>query len=155
MTWLMVILAVLGGAMLSVQSAVNGKLGSQVGVFYTAFLTFFLGTLLTGLSIIFFEHSREMGLMNVPKWQLMGAFFGVPYLLAMVLAVKRIGTTTGTVAVIFGQILMSLLIDNFGLFGNQSLSFSPTRLMAAVSLAIALYFIYISNKTALKANNAN
>ncbi|WP_416190283.1 DMT family transporter [Neisseria sp. CCUG17229] len=146
MTLVMVLLAVLGGATLSVQSATNGKLGIQVGVFHTAFLTFFLGMLVTGLAILFFEQGREIGLMDVPKWQLMGAFCGVPYILAMVLAVKRIGAATATVAVIFGQLLMSLLIDNFGWFGNQAIDFSMKRVMAAACLAVALYFIYSSNK---------
>lgn len=146
MTWIMVILAVVGGATLSVQSATNGRLGSQVGVFHTAFMTFFLGMLITGLLIFFFEPAREVGLMNVPKWQLMGAFCGVPYILAMVLAVKRIGTATATVAVIFGQLLMSMLIDNFGWFGNQAIEFSITRALAVICLAIALYFIYSSSK---------
>lgn len=150
MTWIMVLLTVLGGATLSIQSATNGKLGGQVGVFHTAFLTFFLGMLVTGLLILFFENSREVGLMDVPKWQLLGAFCGVPYILAMVLAVKRIGTATATVAVIFGQLLMSLLIDNFGWFGNTAIAFSPTRLLAAGCLAVALYFIYSSNKAQQK-----
>jgi transporter family-2 protein len=29
--------------------------------------------------------------MDVPKWQLLGAMFGVPYIVIMVLAVQRIG----------------------------------------------------------------
>ena len=40
---------------------------------------------------------------------------------------------------------MSILIDNFGWFGNEVLSFSPYRL-ALICLGIALYFIYSSSK---------
>lgn len=36
-TTFMILLAVFGGAMLSVQAAINGQLGSQVGVFKSAF----------------------------------------------------------------------------------------------------------------------
>ncbi|MDD0824864.1 DMT family transporter [Mannheimia sp. AT1] len=81
---------------------------------------------------------------------LRGAFCGVPYILAIVLAVKHIGTAT--VAVIFGQLLMSLLIDNFGWFGNQAINFSFTRLISTICLAVALYFIYSSNKSRAKNN---
>ncbi|EBA9136959.1 DMT family transporter [Salmonella enterica] len=153
MTFIMIVLAIIGGSMLSIQAAINGQLGSQVGVFKSAFLTFSVGALITALLIFFFEPKQMVTLMDVPKWQLLGAMFGVPYIVIMVLAVQRIGTAIATVAVIFGQLTMSMLIDNFGWLGNQSISFSMSRLGAIVCLGIALFFIYSSNKvkaTALK-----
>lgn len=77
-----------------------------------------------------------------------GRFCGVPYIVIMVLAVQRIGTATATVAVIFGQLMMSLLIDNFGWLGNSTMAFSPARLAAVICLALALYLIYTSGKSA-------
>lgn len=151
MTFIMIVLAIIGGSMLSVQAAINGQLGSQVGVFKSAFLTFSVGALITGLLILFFEPKQSFTLMDVPKWQLLGAMFGVPYIVIMVLAVQRIGTAIATVAVIFGQLTMSMLIDNFGWLGNQSISFSMSRLGAILCLAIALFFIYSSNKVKVAA----
>lgn len=153
MTFIMIVLAIIGGSMLSIQAAINGQLGSQVGVFKSAFLTFSVGAIITALFIFFFEPKQLVTLMDVPKWQLLGAMFGVPYIVIMVLAVQRIGTAIATVAVIFGQLTMSMLIDNFGWLGNQSISFSMSRLGAILCLGIALFFIYSSNKvkaTALK-----
>lgn len=153
MTFIMIVLAIIGGSMLSIQAAINGQLGSQVGVFKSAFLTFSVGAIITALLIFFFEPKQLVTLMDVPKWQLLGAMFGVPYIVIMVLAVQRIGTAIATVAVIFGQLTMSMLIDNFGWLGNQSISFSMSRLGAILCLGIALFFIYSSNKvkaTALK-----
>lgn len=84
--------------------------------------------------------------MDVPKWQLLGAMFGVPYIVIMVLAVQRIGTAVATVAVIFGQLTMSMLIDNFGWLGNATIPFSMNRLTAIICLGIALCCIYSSSK---------
>jgi len=143
---LMIVLAVIGGATLSVQAALNGRLGSNVGVFKSAFLTFSVGAVVTALLIFFFEPNHAVTLMDVPKWQLLGALCGVPYIVIMVVAVQRIGTAVATVAVIFGQLSMSVLIDNFGWLGNEAISLSGSRISALVCLAIALYFIYSSNK---------
>ena len=52
------------------------------------------------------------------------------------------GAAVATVAVIFGQLLMSILIDNFGWFGNEVLSFSPYRLGALICLGL-LYILSI------------
>ena len=146
MTILMILLAIFGGAMLSVQAAINGQLGSKLGVLKTAFLTFSVGALITALLIFFFEPKYAVTLLDVPKWQLLGALCGVPYIVIMVIAVQRIGTAVATVAVIFGQLTMSMLIDNFGWLGNVAIPFSMYRLSAIICLGIALYFIYSSNK---------
>ena len=143
----MIILAVIGGATLSIQAAINGQLGSSVGVFKSAFLTFSVGALITALLIFFFEPKQAVTLLDVPKWQLLGAMFGVPYIVIMVFAVQRIGTAVATVAVIFGQLTMSMLIDNFGWLGNAAIPFSMSRLGAILCLGIALFFIYSSSRT--------
>ena len=148
---LMIVLAIIGGAALSVQAALNGRLGGNVGVFKSAFLTFSVGALVTALLIFFFEPNHSVTLMDVPKWQLLGALCGVPYIVIMVVAVQRIGTAVATVAVIFGQLSMSVLIDTFGWLGNEVITLSGSRIAALVCLAIALYFIYSSNKSEPKA----
>lgn len=147
MDTIVIILALCGGALLSVQAAINGRLGSGGGA-AQRLLTFATGALVTGLLILFFAPATSVNLLQVPKWQLLGAFCGVPYIVIMVLAVQRIGTATATVAVIFGQLMMSLLIDNFGWLGNSTMAFSPARLAAVICLALALYLIYTSGKSA-------
>jgi len=147
MILLMIILSVVGVALLSVQAAINGQLGSKVGVFRSAFLTFSVGAVITALLIFFFETKHAVTLLEVPKWQLLGALLGVPYIVIMVLAVQRIGTAVATVAVIFGQLAMSMLIDNFGWLHKEAIPFSATRLGAVVCLGIALWFIYSGSKS--------
>jgi len=145
---IMILLAIIAGAALSIQAAINGKLGAQVGVMKSAFLTFSLGALITGLLILFIQTPHPATLLTVPKWQLMGALLGVPYIIIMVTAVPRIGTAVATVAVILGQLAMGMLIDNFGWLDNPAIAFSWHRVAAIVCLVIALILIYRSNQPA-------
>jgi transporter family-2 protein len=57
----------------------------------------------------------------------------------------RIGTAAATVSVISGQLLMSLLIDNFGWLNNPVIPLSGSRYAAVALLAVALCLIYRSN----------
>lgn len=59
MDTIVIILALCGGALLSVQAAINGRLGSPVGVLRSAFLTFATGALVTGLLILFLLQRRR------------------------------------------------------------------------------------------------
>ncbi len=76
MDTIVIILALCGGALLSVQAAINGRLGSQVGA--QRLLTFATGALVTGLLILFFAPATSVNLLQVPEWQLLGAFAACP-----------------------------------------------------------------------------
>lgn len=145
MNWLLLLSVVGAGAVLSVQAAINGRLGQAVGVLRSSLLTFVVGAIVTALLILFFEPAHAVSLLEVPKWQLSGALFGVVYMLVMVGAVPRVGTAVATVAVILGQLGMGMLIDNFGWLGNPPIELSTNRMLAMACLALALVFMYRSS----------
>ena len=147
---LIILLAVVvaAGAVLSIQAAINGRLGESVGVLRSSLLTFAVGAVVTGLLILFFVPAHAVRLLDVPKWQLSGALFGGIYMIVMVGAVPRVGTAVATVAVILGQLGMGMLIDNFGWLGNPAIELSGSRIVAMVCLALALVFMYRSSTRA-------
>lgn len=65
MDTIVIILALCGGALLSVQAAINGRLGSQVGVLRSAFLTFATGATgggdMSGPRAVLNLYLREVG----------------------------------------------------------------------------------------------
>ncbi|MDX9667849.1 DMT family transporter [Pseudomonas sp. P5_152] len=143
----LLLVVVAAGAVLSVQAAINGRLGQAVGVLRSSLLTFVVGAITTALLILFFEPAHAVSLLEVPKWQLSGALFGVVYMLVMVGAVPRVGTAVATVAVIVGQLGMGMLIDNFGWLGNPPIELSTNRLLAMVCLGLALVLMYRSSSS--------
>ncbi|QNI04204.1 DMT family transporter [Halomonas sp. SH5A2] len=140
------VLLLVGGAVLAAQSSINGRLGAKTGVIESAWLTFVMGAVLTFLLMFFFEPAHEATLFSVPKWQLTGALFGVVYMLAIVFAVPRVGTAAATVAVISGQLLMSLLIDHFGWLNNTVRPLDASRYVAMALLLGAIGLIYLSHQ---------
>lgn len=140
------VLLLVGGAVLAAQSSINGRLGAKTGVVESAWLTFVMGAVLTFLLVFFFEPAHEATLFSVPKWQLTGALFGVVYMLVIVFAVPRVGTAAATVAVISGQLLMSLLIDHFGWLNNTVRSLDTSRYVAMALLLGAIGLIYLSHQ---------
>lgn len=148
MIYIMLLVVIFGGAVLCAQSSINGRLGSEVGVLESSWLTFVMGTLVSFLIAFFFEPNYSLNLFTAPRWQLTGAFFGVTYMLIVVFAMPRLGAAATTVAVISGQLVMSLLIDNFGWFNNTVITMDGSRIAALLLLAIALFCIYKSSATA-------
>ncbi|MEN2751149.1 DMT family transporter [Psychrobacter sp. FBL11] len=139
-------LLLLGGMAIAVQSTINGSLSLHTDVVTTAWLTNVVASVILLMLILLFEPLDIQKILSVPIWQYTGALFGNFCMVAIVIAVPRIGTAATIVGVIAGQIMMGLIIDHFGWFGNGQLPLDMKRLAAVGLLAGALYLIYLSDK---------
>ena len=138
-------LLLLGGMAIAAQSSINGTLSVRTDVVTTAWLTNVIASVILLLLVIFFEAPQVATMFSVPSWQLAGALFGNFSMVAIVIAVPRIGTAATIVAIIAGQIVMGLMVDHFGWFGNTQIVLDYKRMAAIALLAGALYLIYLSN----------
>ncbi|WP_296245287.1 MULTISPECIES: DMT family transporter [unclassified Psychrobacter] len=138
-------LLLLGGMAIAAQSSINGSLSVRTDVVTTAWLANVVAAIILGFLVIFFEPPQAQTMFSIPPWQLSGALFGTFSMVAIVIGVPRIGTAATIVAVIAGQIIMGLLVDHFGWFGNSQIVLDYKRAAAIALLAGALYLIYLSN----------
>lgn len=146
MSVLMIIFTLIGGMTLSAQSSINGSLSRKAGTIETTFFTFLTGFMFLLILILFVGKGDVLGILNAPKWQLSAAFLGTMYLILSVIAVPKIGVIATSIAGIIGQLVIGMIIDNFGWFGSLVISFDWKRTIALFFMFIALYFIYKGNK---------
>jgi bacterial/archaeal transporter family-2 protein len=149
---LMILFTFIGGLTLSAQSAVNGTFGRKAGTIETTLLTFITGTMFLAILILFFGHGNLLAILEVPKWQLTAVFLGVLFLLFIIAAVPKIGVIATNITVIIGQLVIGILIDNFGWFNSLVVPLDSKRYVALLFMIIALYFIYKGNKRANEEN---
>ncbi|SOC39918.1 transporter family-2 protein [Ureibacillus acetophenoni] len=133
------LLALIAGMTVAIQGQINGGLGKKIGVIEGAFISFALGTLFLLLVLIFFGNGQITSISTVPKWQLLGGILGAFFILVQVLVVPKIGVSTTLLAVIVGQIILSVVIDHFGLFGAERNPVDVNKLAAVFLMFIALF----------------
>jgi len=143
---LMILFTLLGGITLSAQSSINGTLSRKAGTLETTLLTFLTGTMFLAIVIVFFGQGNLLAILEAPKWQLSAAFLGTLYLLLTVMAVPRIGVIATNISGIIGQLVIGMLIDNFGWFDSLVITLDTKRSFALLFMIIALYFVYKGNK---------
>ncbi|WP_126427712.1 DMT family transporter [Brevibacillus marinus] len=142
MNGLMLLLSLVAGFGVAVQAGINAALGKKVGTIEASLVSFAIGTLCLLLLVIFFGKGNLLAALSQPKWMLLGGLLGAYYVLAMVLAVPKIGVASVLVAVIAGQIIASTVIDHFGLFGSRQIPVDWRRLLGIALLAAALFLFY-------------
>ena len=142
-----VLLALVGGLLGGIQAPVNSQLGRKIGAIEASLVSFFIGTLFLLLLTIFFGKGNLMSISTVPKWQLIGGFLGACFVTFTILAVPNIGVALSIISLIIGQLIISVIIDHFGLFGSQKIPVNWERVFGIALMCIALFFIFRGTAT--------
>ena len=146
MTILWILLPLFAGGLLTVQAAINGSLGKKAGAETSTLVSFFMGTIALGIVVALFPQGHLAQLLYVPKWQWITAVWGVLFVFLVVLTVPHIGVVVTTVLIIAGQLAVSMLVDHFGLFGNEVIPFGGKRLLGSILMLAAIFFIFRGKK---------
>ncbi|MCM3212984.1 DMT family transporter [Niallia taxi] len=141
MRYIFYVLALLAGAALSFEGAIYAELGKTIGQLETSFYNFFMGSIIMGLLWLFFGKGKLSYAVEAPKWTLLGGLLGVVYLTAIVVSVPFVGVGISMVAVIIGQLIMSMIIEHFGWLGSKKTKINKEKIFAVLSMIIALILI--------------
>lgn len=136
---LFLLLALAAGVLLPVQAGLNAQLRSALGSpVAAALVSFLVGT--AGLATIALLLHTPLPLGRAwpatSPWQWSGGLIGAVYVLAAIVLAPRLGAATLIAAVVAGQMVTSLVLDQYGLVGFPVHSLTLVRLLGA-ALVIA------------------
>ncbi|HYD99653.1 MAG TPA: DMT family transporter [Alphaproteobacteria bacterium] len=144
MSWFHAALVFCGGAFLAIQAGINVTLGRAAGgPIWAALISFAIGTLcllavqLAGRA----PWPTAAGLAAAPWTAWIGGALGAFYVSAIIVAAPRLGAAATIGFVIAGQVLTSLVIDQFGLLGFAQQAITPARALGAVLLVAGVLLI--------------
>ena len=140
-------LSVVAGALIAVQSRVNGALGLELenGV-VAALISFGIGTILISAVLFSLKPQRHKLLEmlkaltrgRLPLWLFFGGFAGGFFVMMQGLVAPSLGITLFTLAIVSGQALSALMLDSFGLIGMTKRVLSLARLVGALLALIGV-----------------
>jgi len=136
---LTVVIGIVIGMGLPVQTSVNARLRRSVGSpFLASFVSFAVGTLFLGAVAALTARHWELSAADVahqPWWIWLGGLLGVVFLTANLVLLPVLGAVQTVIIPALGQIAMGLLIDSLGWFGGHVVALSAARVIGAVLVA--------------------
>mgnify|MGYP002517039737 CR=1 FL=1 len=145
-----IILGFLAGVGLPIQTSVNTRLRKKVGSPYNASLVSFLVALifLSALLLITGQglHIPFAELLKEPTWIWIGGVCGLIFLTGNILLFSKLGGVQTVVLPVLGQILMGLIIDDFGLFYSQKTPLSVFRIVGAVLVIVGVVLVSMAKE---------
>ena len=144
MLWLYLLFAVAAGAMLPFQFGINAQLSTWVGSpVRAAFVSFLVGTIALLIISAFVRKPLPSlaRLGDVPWWAWIGGLLGAFYVAGSIFTAPKLGAVTLAAAIVFGQTLASVLVDQFGLVGFKEHHASPGRLVGVLLVATGVVLV--------------
>jgi bacterial/archaeal transporter family-2 protein len=145
-----ILLALLAGAVLPVQGAINGLLRSDIGApFVVGTISFAIATLamvvvlLVTIALTDAPKPQLTGLAKMPWWGWLGAVCGATYVTTVFTAIPVIGTAAAIGLTVAGQQIASLFVDRFGWFRLPKREISALRFGGVALLLIGVALIQV------------
>jgi bacterial/archaeal transporter family-2 protein len=140
---LAVLLGAGAGCLVGMQAPINARLGKTVGGLQAASFSFMVGTLaLLMIAALVRGGLGSLGQVGqVPWWALIGGLLGAVYVFVALEAVRALGASGLTAVVITGQLVISVLIDRFGLLGIAKQHIDAPRILGLLLLAAGVVLV--------------
>ena len=135
------------GLAMATQTAVNSQLRQYLNSpIQAAFFSFLVGTICLAIMMLVMMWNGSATkptlsqLNEIPIWLWVGGLLGVYAITASIYTAPKLGFLTFTGLVLFGQVIMSMLLDHFGLIGVEKNPVNWQRLLGAILIAIGIIF---------------
>lgn len=135
------------GLAMATQTAINSQLRQYLNSpIQAAFFSFLVGTICLAIMMLVMMWNGSATkptlsqLNEIPIWLWVGGFLGVYAITASIYTAPKLGFLTFTGLVLFGQVIMSMLLDHFGLIGVEKNPVNWQRLLGAILIAIGIIF---------------
>ena len=139
-----IVVALVLGAILPVQAAINTRLGKTVGTpAAAAFVSFAVGTvaLFTYLLLTRQFNWQTAALVQAPWWIWIGGLLGTFYVAGIVALLPSLGTVLTFSLVIAGQTIAAVVIDHFGWLNVAIREVSPGRILGIILLIAGVVLV--------------
>lgn len=146
-----ILLGILMGLGLPLQTGINTRLTHKLGSPYNASFVSFIIAFIFLLLLVFITEQNYFipfsELAGEPLWIWMGGVCGVIFLTGNIVLFARLGGVQTVIFPVLGQILMGLIIDNFGLFYAPQTDLTLLRILGAILVLLGVINVVMAKKT--------
>jgi transporter family-2 protein len=140
---LIILIGLAGGIAVGLQSPMASMLTQRLGMFESVFIVHLGGALIALIPIVIYSGGKLSQWRSVPRYVLGAGVFGLVVIGAISYMNPRIGVAGAITSIVAGQLLVSTVLDHYGLLGASIRSMDVTR---AFGLAVVLLGVWLTVK---------
>ncbi|KAB0629138.1 DMT family transporter [Acinetobacter gandensis] len=133
------------GIAMTFQTAINSQLREYLySPLQAALFSFLVGTIVLAC-LVFFQSADKPDLATlgqIPWYLWLGGCLGVYAISISIYTAPKLGFLTLSGLIIFGQIIMSMIVDQYGLLGTEKTAINWQRLLGGVVIFIGVLLTF-------------
>jgi transporter family-2 protein len=140
---LIILIGLAGGVAVGLQGPLASMISQRLGILESVFIIHIGGALVALLPLLFHGGGKLAQWRQLPWYALMAGAFGLVVIGAISYMIPRVGVAAAIITIVAGQLLVSTLLDHFGLLGAMSRPLDATR---TIGLAVVLAGVWLTVK---------
>ncbi len=141
---LIILIGLAGGVAVGLQGPLASMISQRLGTLESVFIVHVGGALIAVVPLLLFYGGGKLAQWRTVPWYALGAgVFGLVVIGAISYMIPRVGVAAAIVTVVAGQLLVSTILDHFGLLGAMSRPLDGTR---TIGLAVVLVGVWLTVK---------
>lgn len=140
---LIIFIGLAGGVAVGLQGPMASMISQRLGMLESVFIVHIGGALIALLPLLFLGGGKLAQWRTLPRYTLMAGAFGLVVISAISYMIPRVGVAAAIITIVAGQLLVSTLLDHFGLLGAMGRPLDTTR---ALGLAVVMVGVWLTVK---------
>ena len=127
-----ILLALLAGSLVSLQTIFNSKVNERTGSWSTTTMVLFTGFIASFVISLLLEGKNTFSFQHMQAWYWLSGAIGVGVVFCLVQGMKLLGPTYAISIVLTSQLSFALLFDSMGWLGLEQIPFSWNQLIGVL-----------------------
>jgi len=138
---LIILIGLAGGVAVGLQGPLASMISLRLGILESVFIVHIGGACVALLSLLFYGGGKLTQWKQLPWYTLVAGMFGLVVISAISYTIPRVGVSAAIITIVAGQLLVSTILDHFGMLGAMV---RPLDLTRATGLAVVLLGVWLT-----------
>ena len=136
---LIILIGLAGGVAVGLQGPMASLISQRLGLFESVFIVHMGGALVALIPLLFYGGGKLGLWRSLPWYTLAAGVFGLIVIGAISYTIPRVGVAAAIISIVAGQLLVSTILDHFGLLGTAQKSLDPTRILGLMVMLVGVW----------------
>ena len=133
-----ILFAFSAGIFIAMQNVCNTNINKFIGTWETTSIVHLIGLIFSMVMVLLFSNRNYAPLADINKLYLFGGVFGVLIVYTIVRSISLSSVALTMSILVVTQLIVSALIDHFGLFGMEQVALNPSKILGSVIMVIGV-----------------
>ena len=134
-----ILIGLAGGVAVRLQSPMASMITQRLGTCESVFIIHIGGAVIALIPLLIYGGGKLSQWRSVPWYALGAGVFGLVVIAAISYMIPRVGVAASITTIVAGQLLVSVILDHYGLLGASIRSLDVTRVLGMAVLLVGVW----------------